>query len=168
MALIIEMKKATDGTSSLRCVRVDGTDTWQHHQGAQGRFFPLHDLTHFAVESTLELGDSFYGLVDRGWNVTDFGEPWPRGPMPTEAAVTERMVGLLDTERATGHLWVAAELNGEIARGENLPVVPTSLVLTDERLGQIRSCRRDLFQRWQAIPPGETLRLKFPPDRGSP
>jgi hypothetical protein len=24
----------------------------------------------------------FYGLVAEGWNLTDFGKPWPRGPVP--------------------------------------------------------------------------------------
>src|SRR5205085_4529315 len=48
--LIIRIKKKTDGAAALSCTRADGSVTWQRQDGQLGRFFPLHDLTHFAVE----------------------------------------------------------------------------------------------------------------------
>src|SRR5207245_8210042 len=44
----------------------------------------------------------FYGLVAEGWDLTDFGSPWPRGPLPPEALVSEFIVGFLDRERGAG------------------------------------------------------------------
>ena len=49
-SLTIRIKKNTDGSAALSCTRADGSVTWQRQVGAQGRFFPLHDLTHSAVE----------------------------------------------------------------------------------------------------------------------
>src|SRR5262245_60665350 len=97
--LVIRIKKKSDGSAALSCQRADGTVTWQRQEGAQGRFFPLHDLTHFAVETVLGLRQGFYGLVASGWNLTDFGRPYPRGPIPAEAATAEFIVGFLDQER---------------------------------------------------------------------
>ena len=54
-ALLVRIKKSADGHTALTCIRPDGTSTWQRQEGAVARFFPRHDLTHFAVESVLGL-----------------------------------------------------------------------------------------------------------------
>ena len=51
--LLIRIKKKTDGAAALSCIRPDGTTTWQRQDGRLGAFFPLHDLTHYAVETVL-------------------------------------------------------------------------------------------------------------------
>ena len=109
--LTIRMKKHAGGAASLTCVRADGTSTWQTPKGAQGHFFAQHDLTHYAVETALGCRRGFYGLLADGWNITDFGAPWPRGPMPANALAPELIVGFLDAERASGQRWTAAECN---------------------------------------------------------
>src|SRR5438309_3304320 len=76
--LLIRIKKKSDGSAALSCLRADGSVTWQRQTGQQGRFFPLHDLTHYAVETVLGYARGFYGLVAEGWDLTDFGNPWPR------------------------------------------------------------------------------------------
>ncbi|HEY5060709.1 MAG TPA: hypothetical protein VII52_04185, partial [Gemmatimonadaceae bacterium] len=70
--LIIRIKKKSDGSAALSCIRADGTTTWQQQNGKLGRFFPLHDLTHYAVESVLGFRNAFYGLVASGWDLADF------------------------------------------------------------------------------------------------
>src|SRR5947209_15695669 len=100
--LLIRIKKKGDGSAALSCLRADGSVTWQRQKGQQGRFFPLHDLTHYAVETVLGHTRGFYGLVAEGWDLTDFGSPWPRGPLPPEALVSEFIVGFLDRERGAG------------------------------------------------------------------
>src|SRR2546430_3915906 len=85
--LLIRIKKKSDGSAALSCLRPDGSVTWQRQNGQQGRFFPLHDLTHYAVEAVLGHARGFYGLVAEGWYLADFGNPWPRGPLPPEALV---------------------------------------------------------------------------------
>ena len=108
--LLIRIKKKNDGSAALSCLRADGSVTWQRQNGLQGRFFPLHDLTHYAVETVLGHTRGFYGLVAEGWDLTDFGNPWRRGPLPPEALVSEFIVGFLDRERGAGVEWSAAEL----------------------------------------------------------
>ena len=163
-ALTISIKKKTDGSAALSCTRADGSVTWQRQEGLQGRFFPRHDLTHYAVETVLRLEHAFYGLVASGWNLTDFGKPWPRGSLPPEAGAAELIVGFLDTERASGATWSAAEFNEKAglyhqARGG----APVS-VLGEADLVHIRALRSELFDRWDALPAGATLELPFPPD----
>src|SRR5436189_742440 len=100
--ITIRIKKNPDGRTSLSCTRADGTTTWQRQEGGQAAFFPRHDLTHYAVETVLAHRLGFYALVAQGWDLSDFGTPWPRGPMPAEALIPEMIVGLLDAERASG------------------------------------------------------------------
>ena len=147
--MLIRIKKKTDGSAALSCVRSDGTVTWQRQDGAQGRFFPLHDLTHYAVETVLDFR-GFYSLVAAGWDLTDFGQPWPRGEIPPEAHIVEQVVGFLDTERASGSEWPAADLR----------LAPPHAV-TDRDLRRVRDARRGLFARWAALPAGDTLELEF-------
>lgn len=147
--MLIRIKKKTDGSAALSCARPDGTVTWQRQDGAQGRFFPLHDLTHYAVETVLDLR-GFYSLVAAGWDLTDFGQPWRRGPLPPEAHAVEQIVGFLDTERASGREWCAADLR-----------LALPFTLADDDLRRVRDARRELFARWAALPAGDTLELQF-------
>lgn len=163
-ALSISIKKKPDGSATLSCRRADGSVTWQRQEGLSGRFFPLHDLTHYAVETVLGLDRAFYGLVATGWSLTDFGHPWPRGPMPPDAGAAELLVGILDSERGAGTRWTAAEFNEKLASrlGASFPGLTS---LSDADLERIRIARRALFDRWEALPAGETLTLAFPPER---
>jgi hypothetical protein len=149
-ALVIAIKKKTDGSASLACRRADGSVAWQRQEGAQGRFFPLHDLTHYAVETVLGMNQAFYGLMASGWEFGDFGHPWPRGPMPADAIAAELIVGYLDAERAAGTTWSAA-------RGAS-----SGFELREADLELIRETRAALFARWDALPAGATLELPFP------
>ena len=169
--LVIHIKKKSDGSAALSCRRADGSVTWQRQDGPQGRFFPLHDLTHYAVESVLGHPRGFYGLVAEGWDLADFGKPWPRGPLPLETLVSELIVGFLDGERAAGVEWPAAQCNAAAAAYYAEHRLPGACVLTDDDLQRVRDKRRELFARWAALPAGETLELRLPeqpprPDAG--
>ena len=161
--LTIVLKKRTDGSTVLSCRRGDGSVTWQHHAGPQARFFPLHDLTHYAVESVLEQRVGFYRLVADGWNLSDFGKPWPRGSLPVDAGVVEMIVGFLDAERADGVPWTATDFNAEVGIFFAEHQLEGSCELSDEILNQIRAVRDGVFGRWAALPAGEALTLEFPP-----
>jgi len=161
--LVIAIKKKTDGSASLACRRADGSVTWQRQEGAQGRFFPRHDLTHYAVESALGLDQAFFGLVASGWEFSDFGQPWPRGPLPAPALAAELIVGYLDTERAAGTTWSAGEFNAKAAEFFRARGQAPGFELREADLEQIRRARASLFARWDALPPGATLELPFPP-----
>jgi hypothetical protein len=154
--LNIQITKKKDGSVIFRCLRRDGTATWQRQEGSHAQFFPLHDLTHFAVETVLGHRRGFYGLVAEGWDLTDFGTPWPRGPLPADAEPTEFIVGMFDLERATGARVSAEDIASNVAAA-NL----SHPVLTQSDLDRIRVLRSELFERWSALEPGGTLELEF-------
>lgn len=160
-ALTIRIKKNRDGTAALSCTRADGSVTWQKQQGAQARFFPRHDLTHYAVETVLGHRRGFYGLVAEGWDMSDFGTPWPRGPMPANADPSELIVGFLDAERAGNVRWIAADLNEKVSLYFETHHIDAAVDVTDDQLTQIRKRRAELFAMWEAVPAGEVLELPF-------
>jgi len=159
--LTVLIKKRADGSAALSCRRADGSVTWQRQEGAQGRFFPLHDLTHFAVETELGYDQGFFGLVAAGWDITDFGRPWPRGELPTQALLTELLVGFLDGERASGTKWSIDELTSSTASYAAQSGRALDLELSDAALDRIRERRGRLFAQWAALRSGETLELTF-------
>lgn len=158
--ITIRIKKQTDGSSTLSCLRADGSLTWQRQEGQQGRFFPYHDLTHYAVEVVLPI-KGFYRVVADGWDLTDFGKPWPRGPLPDEAHLAEVIVGFLDTERAARITWSAEDWRMAATAYFQQRRLPVPALPTADDLQAIRAERGRLFDRWTALPAGETLELRL-------
>jgi hypothetical protein len=159
--LVIRIKKNADGSGALTAVRRDGSTTWQRQKQTVGAFFALHDLTHYAVETALRYDNAFYGLLAGGWNLSDFGLPAMRGKMPPAALAAELIVGFLDTERASGTRWTAADFNEKTRTYYEQHGVHAPPVLTDGDLENIRAQRSALFTRWDNIAPGGTLELTF-------
>ena len=162
--LTIRIKKNPDGRSSLTCTRADGTTTWQSMKNAQAAFFPRHDLTHYAVETVLGHRNGFYGLVAAGWDLSDFGTPWPRGRIPEEAVLSEMMVGFLDLERGSGELGRAEDINQRLAEFCGTHGLPAPRPLTDDDLWRVRQKRGELFAMWEAVKPGDAIELPFESD----
>lgn len=126
--------------------------------------FPPHDLTHFAVETTLGYRRGFYGLVADGWNVEDFVAPWPRGPIPAEALEGELIVGCFDAERRSGARWAAADFNAHAVTFIAASRTPHSFRVpdfTDDMIARVRAARDALFARWWALGPGGDLVIEF-------
>lgn len=164
--LLIRIKKKPDGSAALSGTRADGSVTWQRQDGKIGQVFPLHDLTHYAVETTLGFRSAFYGLLADGWNISDFGTPEMKPRLTAEALLAETIVGCFDLERMTGTQSTLDEINARVAEyaAENgLEPRP----LTDEDVTRVRTMRSELFARWRALEPGEALELPFsrPPER---
>lgn len=161
--MVIRIKKGADGRTSLSCTRSDGTSTWQRQEGAQASFFPRHDLTHYAVETVLGLREGFYGLVAGGWDLSDFGTPWPRGKLPKDANLVEIIVGFFDRERASGEMGTAAELNADLAAYCEENGIQAPEEFAEEHLSLVRGKRGELFARWEAVEAGDALELPFDP-----
>jgi hypothetical protein len=160
--LTVQITKRADGTGVLKCLRPDGTETWQKQEGRHAPFFALHDLTHFAVETELGVRKAFYGLIADGWSIEDTTGKGDKGPLPDDAFFVENLVGTFDMERASGTRWTAAEFNDALARHAETSGRPAPRRLTDDDLARIRKRRAELFEQWQAIPAGGTLTLPFP------
>jgi len=165
--LHIRFKRHPDGSASLTCTRRDGSVTWQRQNGPTALVMPAHDLTHFAVESTLGFCRGFYGLLIEGWDITDFAKPWPRGPIPDDALVVELIVGFLDAERRQGEATTAAAFQmqaeqyvaSRVAVGKKIP--DGLRPLTDGELARVRARRDDLLAHWADVPVGGDLDLDF-------
>ena len=166
-ALHIRLKRHPDGSASLTCTRRDGSVTWQRQHGSTALVMPTHDLTHFAVESTLGFRHGFFGLLADGWEITDFATPWPRGPLPDDAVVVELIVGFFDAERRQGDAMTAAAFRTQaeqyvasrVAVGKTMPDGLRSL--SDAELERVRARRDDLLARWADVPVGGALDLDF-------
>ena len=148
--LAIQISKRRDGGSVLRCTRPDGSVTWQKQEGSNAGFFPIHDLTHFAVEATLGYRRGFFGLIAEGWDIEDTTGKGRRGRLPEEAIEVERIVGLLDRERASGEAIDAAEFAEFAGRR-----------LAEAQLQAVRSRCAELLWQWRALPPGSAIELRW-------
>ena len=159
--LTVHLTKQAAGGAVISCVRADGSVTWQRHQGRQAAFFPLHDLTHFAVESELGFRNGFYGLLAEGWNMDETGGKGARGPLPDEAIAVEHLVGMLDLERASGATWTAADFNMRASEFATSGGRSAPRAITESELARVRSLVRTLFERWNSLVPGGALVLAF-------
>jgi hypothetical protein len=159
--LQLRLKKGKDGRiASFALCRADGSVTVQRNVQS---FFPVHDLTHYAVESTLRLRRGFYALVSDGWNFDDFGSPWPRGPLPADLDPVEEIVGLLDLERAAGHEVSLDDVHALLETFYAKRPGATHLVLTQDQLDGIRQRVREYSAHWQSLPSGATLAFEYAP-----
>ena len=66
-----EIVKRADGAGLLRCIRENGSVTWQKQSERHAVHFTHHDLTHLAIETTLGYEQGFFGLIASGWNIED-------------------------------------------------------------------------------------------------
>jgi hypothetical protein len=148
--LTIEISKRRNGGSVLRCTRPDGSLTWQKQEGPNAAFFPVHDLTHFAVEATLAYRRGFFGLIAEGWDIEDTTGKGRRGRLPEEAIEVERIVGLFDRERAS-----------EAAISADDFAVFAGRRLAEAELQAVRSRCAELLWQWRALPPGSALELRW-------
>ncbi len=163
--LTIRLTRKADGAIVFELRRPDGTTTWQKRAGPAAEFFAVHDLTHYAVESELGFERAFYGLVAEGWDLTDFGTPWPRGPLPPEALPAELIVGYLDTARASHEPLSAEACNEAAARYFEGARIPAHVAVSEDALARVRERLAALVWQWHALPPRESLELSFPAPR---
>ena len=158
----IQLLKRTDGAVVLRCDRPDGTATWRRYEGAKAQYLALHDLAHFAVETACGYRRGFFGLVAEGWNIGDFGAPWPRGRVPADAEPVELIVGLLDSEAMEGVRWPAGEFNARASERQRAAGLADPPPLSERILQDLRQEIGRLRARWLAVPMGAGLELEFP------
>jgi len=150
----VQITKKADGSGVLRCVRDDGSVTWQKQTDRHAAYFALHDLTHFAVETMLGSRRGFFGLIAEGWEIEDTTGKGARGPLPPEAGEAEMMVGVFSAERAGGVIWTVDEFN-------ECAAMTGVRALSFDEIVRVKKKRSELFQQWAAVAPGETLELQY-------
>ena len=152
----IIFKKGTT-KNTITCTRSDGTSTWQEAEP----FHILHDLTHYAVETTLGTQQGFYGLLQQGLDITDFEKKQKITPqtLPREAIRTEILVTLFLTE-INDHQPLADfnQTFAETIRPYGIDIIP----LDQNLLTTIRMMRDNLIKKWKNLSSGSTLALRYP------
>lgn len=157
----IQFTKRNDGAVVLHFVRLDGSITGKRYD-KHGVFFSHHDLTHFAVETTLGFEQGFYGLIAAGWDIPDTEGRGPRGKPPAEAILVEHIVGLFSGERVGGNPpLTAAEFNAQLDAMMESKNIGAGRKFTEAELNASRQRIRELHDRWAAVPNGGTLELTF-------
>ena len=160
--LLIRLTKRSPADYTLTCVRADGSVTTQPTRGDSARFFPFHDLSHYAVETVLGQRRGFYGLVCEGWQLSDFTQRGASRLLPPESIATEQLVALFDGERTAGKRWSAAEFNDSLAQFlKNSGRDFTPRALGEAELENVRAEQTRLATLWRALPVGQTLELAF-------
>lgn len=158
----IEIAKHPNGKGVLRCTRADGTVAWQRQSERHALHFVHHDITHYVTESELGLTSAFFGLIAAGWEIEETTGQSARGPLPSEAALAEHLVGLLDVERATLDAWPASYILEQL-QAAGVPALDAyGKRITDEALSRIRARRAELSAAWHDLAEGGTLVLSFP------
>ena len=149
----------------LTCTRADGSVTWQ--KSAHGGFFGAHDLLHYAVETTLGLRESFFGLIAAGRAIELFSAPGTATSLPAEALHTELMVNQLMIGRNFDDYADGEAFNKTLIeswqKSNHRGHPPPSL--TDDQLAAIRRCYEELLADWERVPAGGKLELQFHYDR---
>ena len=157
IAMIIRFKKSPPNKPhALSCIRSDGSTTW-----TRLRVPVQHDLIHYAVETTLGLRDSFYGLLARGVNITDFEKPKAERTfdLTDEAVHTEYIVGLFQMELSNGEPY--EDFNAELRAMCEQNKFPAPPEIGPEKIRRIRQAVTEILYQWQTIAPGQTFELTF-------
>jgi hypothetical protein len=159
--LRVQLTKKTDGTVALRCIRRDGSETWEHHDKSSiSTHFAFHDLTHFAVETTLRLHKGFFGLIADGWDIPDTTGKGSRGKLPVASSSVEYIVGLFDGERrGVMGILSSSEFNEQL--DAMMGVDPNRSRFTDDQLTRARNRIHELHSQWIGVPAGSALELMF-------
>lgn len=162
MSLQITFQKHKNKPNTLSCTRQDGSFTWSKiHPG-----LAIHDLIHYAVETTLGFQKAFFGLLVQGYNIEDFALPRTERPiellpknLPFEALYTEFLVGLFQMETLSGEPY--PDFNQVLKEVYEEKKLEGFRPLSAEDIISIRQNIKTLDQLWKAIPDGESLILEF-------
>ena len=140
----------------LSCKRKDGTVTWMH----LSKFFILHDLCHYTIETILSLRKAFFGMLANGTAITEFELPKEERPfeLTPEALFAEHLVNLVVIDFTQGRMDNLIGIFKETYddAGDNL-----INLINEERLEDIRKKYASLIQQWRSLPERETLKLIF-------
>jgi hypothetical protein len=172
--MLIRLKKVQGGVV-LSCIRANAEVAIQRSR--HGGYFALHDLMHYAVETTLGLPQSFFGLISSGWDFPTFADHNdPRyQSIPTEAVTTEHLVDALTRHHPGADLspdllpLLTEEVNDDLHRClAAAGLQPSRAPLAPREVSTIYERFNALAHAWSRLPLGEHLELSFAPSPPAP
>lgn len=153
----IQIKKRANSKHIISYVR-DGLETYWIEAD---NFLVLHDLCHFAIETTLGYKTAFWGLVNSGINPSDFEDKEKRDRLnlSNEAWYTEHLANLFLIEYAQG----AFENINEVFKQCMLEHNPSIAIIqfSDAEIEAIRTSLHQLIHTWKQVEEGSYLTLDF-------
>ena len=157
--MLIRITKGRDGPNTLTCIRDDGTTTWAKVQD----YFPVHDMTHYVVETTLRIPNAFYSLVSDGWDITQFADKGAAKRIPPQANLVEALV-----TRLQHRLMPGSEMSVDSYNAEVLAILegidnPERRQVTEDELSAMWNRLRNLMAEWKTLEPGQSMELRFEP-----
>lgn len=158
--LRIEYRREADGSVVACFTRNDGTQTWERQKGKRAAYFPVHDLVHHSVESGLKIRCGFYGLIADGWAITEMDGKHPRGPLPRESILVEKLVGLFTMDFASTPL-TTEQINAQMRDYATQDRLPRPREFSDQEVQVVRLAVKTTCAKWHALSKGESLRLLF-------
>ena len=153
----IQFTKKKDRKHTITCCRNDGTVTWMQVDD----FFIFHDLMHYAVETTLQYKNAFYGMLAAGTNITDFELPKEQRPfnITPEAFNAECIVNLALVEFSQGRVEdFNKALKDSYEKSEFTNEAPQ---FDHAAIEQVHASFAALVLQWNTLPFGESLNLPF-------
>lgn len=135
--------------------RDNGSITWMHADD----YFVRHDLSHYALEKTMEYTTAFMGMLNKGMDVKDFEDREKRLqiPMTDEAYAAENMANLFLVELAQGNFDDFNTVAG--AAFESMKAPFEFQPLPGDKIETIRRQLKQLLSEWRTLAAGQTLSL---------
>ncbi len=153
----IIIKKKSNSKHTITYNREGFKDCWIEADD----FLVLHDLCHFAIESTLRFKTAFWGLVTNGVNPSVFENKITRDALEisNEAWYSEHLANLLLIEFAQGTFDDINEVLEQslLQQNPSIPIIKISSI----ELTTIRTLLYKLIQNWKAVKEGDYLSLDF-------
>jgi hypothetical protein len=153
----IQIKKRANSKHIISYVR-DGLETYWIEADS---FLVLHDVCHFAIETTLEYKTAFWGLVNSGINPSDFEDKEKRDSLnlSNEAWYAEHLANLFLIEYTQGTFENINEVFKQCMLEHNPNVAMKQF--SDSEIEAIRTSLRQLINSWNIVEDENFLTLEF-------
>jgi hypothetical protein len=151
------LKKKSPAKHVVTYLREGFPDYWMFADD----FLVLHDLSHFAIEKTLQYESAFWGLVKQGINPEVFENKAQRDQLSlsNEAWYAEHLANLFLMELSQGPFENIQEVLASTI-GQTHPQLPLP-TYSDEMIETIRVYYKKWVEAWRALPPNESLAIHF-------
>lgn len=149
--------KKNNAKNFIHITRDDNTETWMQSDD----FLIMHDLMHYATETTLKMNKGFYGIVNSGVDMNDFELPKEQRKfqMNDDALLAETLVNLLTIEYTQGRFENFNDTLEETRIKNNYNFNP--FVLTEEQHNKIFETFELLITKWRQLNQNDVFELDF-------